>query len=241
MVSKVTTNTRAKLTISDKPAALLFDLDGVLIDSQLIHWEAWDQFLRQHKPRLQMDHAQFISTFGMRNETAIRHLLPDATNDEIATWSELKEAIYRTLAGEKLQLLPGVEPFLKQIAEANIPRAIASSTPRANLTFLLKHTVLGSYFPIAVSGDEVPHGKPAPDVFLEAARRCNADPSSSIVFEDAPVGLAAGRSAGCFVVALSTTHPAESLQPRDFLIRNFTELPLERLIDAWNSALRQSR
>jgi HAD superfamily hydrolase (TIGR01509 family) len=207
----------------------LFDNDGVLIDSQKLHWLSWQHLMQQEKSVV-MDEKTFLSGFGKRNDLILKELVPEKTEAERTKLAETKEELFRKEARERIQLLDGMERFLKTLKEKKIPRIIASSTPIANLKMFLSSTVLGNYFDAFVSAEEVAHGKPFPDVFIEAAKRINLPTSSCIVIEDAPVGVKAGKDAGCFVVALCTTHDREELLESDMIFPSPHELDLDLII-----------
>lgn len=215
----------------------LFDLDGVLIDSKELHWEAW-QKLKDLLPELNaMDYERFLSGFGQTNDSILKSFLPNSNQQERMNWGEKKEEFVRTLATGRIELLPGMESFLQKLTERKIPKIIASSTPQSNLRYYLKETILGKYFDQAISGEEVAQGKPAPDIFIAAAKQLKAEPKSSIVLEDSLVGLQAGRSAGSFVIALATTHSYGDLKKKsdlyDLLYHSPEDLNLEEVFSSF--------
>lgn len=209
---------------------LLFDLDGVLVDTSQYHWQAW-KWLTGEEPRFKMDYDGFLHSFGRRNEEILKELLPDLTDEERGHLADRKEALFRKEIAGKIELLPGVERFLKEVADHQLPRIICSSTPPENLRFMLAETCLGLYFDQYVSADQVKRGKPAPDVFLEGARRLGLPARDCIVFEDAPVGLQAGKAAGCYLVAIATTHPRDQLKGYDRIVSSLGDLSVPVLID----------
>lgn len=218
----------------------LFDNDGVLIDSMPYHWMAWEQLMQQC-PELKMSHDFFSGTFGKRNDLILKELIPDASSLQREEWASRKEEIFRALVKGKIKLLDGMESFLQELKEANIPRIIASSTPVENLELFLKTTVLGQYFDMFCSAEQVAHGKPFPDVFVEAASRLDLKPEQCIVLEDAPAGVRAGQAAGCFVVALGTTHEKEDLENYDFFVPSPKELHLQELLKVFNEFQQKSQ
>lgn len=212
----------------------LFDNDGVLIDSSALHWESW-QLLMQEDPSFFIKQDQFIHGFGKRNDLILKEILPHVSQEQHQKWAKRKEELFRKCARDKITLLPGMEPFLKKIKEKNIPRIIASSTPIENLQMFLESTVLGKYFDQFVSAEQVAHGKPAPDVFLAAAKQIGMKPFSCIVLEDAPAGIEAGKKAGCFVIALETTHSKSVLRGYDLLYASPHDLDLEWILNQFTS------
>lgn len=206
--------------------AFLFDNDGVLIDSKDLHWQAW-QMLMDEKNDVFMSEKEFIEGFGKRNDLILKEIFPDLPDVDLQKIAARKEECFRLIARGKVTLLEGMEDFLRSLKREKIPRIIASSTPIENLKMFLESTVLGQYFDAFVSSEEVKEGKPAPDVFLEAARRINMPPEKCIVLEDAPVGIRAGKGAGCFVIGLATTFPQEALYEADIVYPSPKELKLE--------------
>ncbi len=207
---------------------LLFDNDGVLVDSSELHWLSWEK-LMEEDPSFQMTKEQFVAGFGKRNEHILRDVAAEDGEKHVA-WAKRKEEHFRDCAHGSITLLPGIEQFLQQVKAKQMPRIIASSTPVANLEMYLETTALGDYFDAYVSGEQVAEGKPAPDIFLAAAKRLGIPPERCIVFEDAPAGIQAGKSAGCFVVALATSYPAQELENYDLLFQTPHELDLEAVL-----------
>lgn len=191
--------------------AVLFDLDGVIIDSHDQHEAAWEQLAKAHGKTLPPNF--FKESFGMRNQSIFATLLPWSDDTEvIADLSEEKESFYREiLANDGLTPLPGAADLLTQLAEARIPAVLATSTPRSNVGAVMDATGLGHLFLDVICGCDVSNGKPDPEVFLKAAAAASAEPTQCVVIEDAQVGIQAGLSAGCKVLALTTTHPESAI------------------------------
>lgn len=215
------------------PFGFLFDNDGVLIDSSHFHWQAW-QLLMREEPDLKMEQKYFIHTFGKRNDLILQELIPQASEEVRRRWAKRKEELFRQLVRGKIQLLPGMENFLKEVKKANIARIIASSTPLENLELYIESTVLGHYFEQYLSAEQLAHGKPFPDIFLAASKALGLPSKDCIVFEDAPSGIQAGKAAGCFVVALATTHAKEQLDGYDMLFQSPHDLNLPAILQAFN-------
>lgn len=215
--------------------AALFDWDGVVIDSSLPHQKSWERMAQEDG--LTLAPGFFEQAFGMKNETIIPELLHWATDpDEVARLAFRKESIYRDiLLEEGIDALPGVEPFLQSLAEMGVPCVIASSTCRLNIEAAIDRIGLRRYFRDIVSGDDVVHGKPAPDIFLKAADRAGRAPSKCVVFEDAHVGVEAAQRAGMRVVAVTTTHPAASFKSADRVVDRLDILNADD-IGRWFSA-----
>lgn len=191
----------------------VFDLDGVLIDSHDQHQRSW--FLLAEEEGLPLTPAQFKVSFGMRNDQVIPEVFGWAEPGDagrIRALGDRKEALYRELLrAEGLEPLPGVIGLLETLREAGVPRAVGSSTSRLNIETCLSLAGLEAYFGDCWSGaEDVSRGKPDPEIFLSAAARIGRQPVACFVVEDAHVGVEAGRRAGMKVIAVTTTHPAES-------------------------------
>ncbi len=192
---------------------VVFDLDGVLIDSHDQHERSWFQLAKEvGKPLTQ---AQFKESFGMRNVMCIPHVFHWAEADDLATihaLGERKEALYRELlAADGIKPLPGVVALLESLAAAGVPISLGSSTSRKNIEVCFAATGLARFFgPNYTGAEDVTRGKPAPDVFLEAARKIRREPVRCLVVEDAHVGIEAALAAGMRTLAVTTTHPRAS-------------------------------
>lgn len=192
---------------------VVFDLDGVLIDSHDQHERSW--FLLAEEIGKPLTAEQFKASFGMRNEKCIPEVFgwtgPD-DREAIAAWGDRKEELYRELlAQEAMAPLPGVLALVDALEQAGVPFSLGSSTSRKNIEVCFAATGLDRYFgPRYAGAEDVTRGKPAPDVFLEAAHKIGVAPERCVVVEDAHVGVAAALAAGMKAVAVTTTHPAES-------------------------------
>jgi len=214
----------------------IFDWDGVIVDSSRAHEASWERLAAETGHRLPPNH--FQRSFGMKNEQIIPDLLGWTRDpDEIRRLSLRKEALYREIIRQEgIAPLPGVEQWLAALRVASVPRAIASSTHRENIVCTLGLIGLENCFDVIVSAEDVRLGKPAPDIFLLAAQKLNAPPARCVVFEDAHVGIEAARRAGMKVVAVASTHPAETLVGADRIVRRLDELRVEELTSWFDGA-----
>ena len=190
---------------------VIFDWDGVIIDSSRQHEESWERLALEEKKALPLGH--FKAGFGKKNEWIIPNLLQ--WTDKVAEVHRLslrKEALYREIIVERgLSALPGVHSFLKNLREAGVPTCIGSSTHRENITTILSVLGFEGLFGGMVTSEDVTHGKPHPDVFLKAAAKTARLPEHCVVFEDAFAGIEAARAGGMKVVGVATTHTPEHL------------------------------
>jgi len=206
--------------------AVIWDLDGTLIDSSNLHWEAWQKVMEAEN--ITLTYEQYVADFGKRNDEILRGRLGADLSDEfIARVSLAKEEVYRGLIRTKgLELLPGARHWLERFKAEGWLQALATSAPRGNIDAVFAALGIGEYFDAAISSEEVRAGKPEPDVFLAAAAKMGVAPRDCVVIEDAPAGIEAARRAGMKSVGVLTTHRelkadlvAQSLDqlPNDFL------------------------
>ncbi|HUQ85973.1 MAG TPA: HAD family phosphatase [Vicinamibacterales bacterium] len=198
------------------PRAVIFDIDGTIVDNMHLHAEAFAAFAERHglPPLTKGDRARLD---GRRNSEIFPILFNrDVARDEWLAYEHEKEGFYRELSRGRLSPVNGLHRFIEVLQDEGIPMALATSAPKLNVEHTLAELHLTQVFPIIVRGDEVARGKPAPDVFIEAARRLGVDPPGCLVFEDAPMGIEAAQAAGMRVVALTTSFQAShfaSLNP----------------------------
>jgi beta-phosphoglucomutase len=184
--------------------AVLWDMDGTLIDSAEYHWLTWRDTLAREGHTLTPE--QFASWFGQRNDTILKRYLGDAVpSDDIRRIGAAKEAAYRDMVRTRgITALPGVLAWLRQLRDDGRSHAVASSAPPENIEVILDVLGVREYFGAWVSAEEVAHGKPAPDVFLLAAERLGAPPERCVVVEDAPAGVEAGRRGGMRTIGIAS-------------------------------------
>ena len=190
------------------PQAVIFDIDGTIVDNMHLHAEAFAAFAERHglPPLTTEDRARLD---GRRNSEIFPILFKrEVPREEWLEYEREKEGLYRHLSKGRLTPLNGLRALINRLRGRGIAMALATSAPEPNVAHTLRELELEDAFPVIVRGDQVPRGKPAPDVFIEAARRLNVAPADCLVFEDAPMGIAAARAAGMPVVALTTSFPA---------------------------------
>lgn len=215
---------------STSPYAVLWDLDGVLVDTGELHYQTFVTVLDELA--ISLDRAAFARTFGMNNTGIFRLLLGDPSSEQIEQLSDRKESLFRAMLPDKLHALPGVLQLLERLSAQGIPMAVASSAPMENIDLILSELGIRAYFRAIVSGALMP-GKPDPAVFLEAALRLEMPPKRCIVIEDSIPGVQAAKSAGMKCLATLTTNPAEVLQSADLIIERLDLLPedaFERMV-----------
>lgn len=208
--------------------AVLFDWDGVVVDSSAHHERSWEVLASRHGLPLPGDH--FKRGFGKKNNVIIPGLGWATEPRDVDALALEKEEIYRGLVRQHgIAPLPGVRDLLAALLAAKIPCAIASSTERANLDLLLDIMDLRCFFAAIACGDDVQHGKPDPSIFLLAASRLGAEPADCVVIEDALVGIEAAKRAGMHVLAVATTEPLSALRAADTAVENLSRVTPETL------------
>ncbi len=197
----------------DSPWAVLWDVDGTLVDTAELHFQAWVVLACElQKPFTRQD---FAGTFGWRNPEIIPKLFGHEYDDAaIARLGDRKEDIYRAEAQKGIALLPGVRELLNLVTANGGQQAIGSSAPRRNIDLILSMTETTPCFSAIVAMEDTRRGKPDPEVFLLGAAKLGVAPERCIVMEDAPVGIQAARAAGMRAVGVTFVahHPEEKLR-----------------------------
>ena len=199
--------------------AVIWDVDGVLIDSGEQHRRAWEQLAREEG--LPYSDAAFWATFGMRNADIFPRMFGvSGPPERIIALGDRKEAIYRALLAQDAAPLPGAKELLAALHAAGYRQALGSSAPPANLEAIISLLGIASFLNAIVSGEQVARGKPAPDIFLTAAERLNIPPTRCLVIEDAPAGVAAAHAGGmrCLAVRRAGQPDAPGLDAADALV-----------------------
>lgn len=209
--------------------AVIFDLDGVVVDNASYHIRAWKTMAEKYGFAVTEDEIK-SELFGKFNNEIIEYLLKrKPTKEEIKKYADEKETLYREFIRPEIRPLAGLPEFLGELKQNNVKIALATAAPDENVEFILGKTGLTDYFPVIVNENDVEHGKPDPEIFLKSAEAIGAAPEDCIVFEDSVHGVEAGKRAGMKVVGVATTNPPEKLSAADLVIRDFREVGLGRL------------
>jgi beta-phosphoglucomutase family hydrolase len=192
--------------------AALFDMDGVLVNNARFHREAWRRLAREEGFVL-TDPEFWRQAIGRPVEEAVPRILGGPVpRAEAARLARRKTALYHELADGHVAPVPGVVEFVRALAAAGVPRAVATSAVAESATRILEGLGLAADLPVRVTAGHVRRGKPDPEVYLTAAARLGVPPAACVVFEDALVGVEAARRAGMAVVGLTTAHAEDELR-----------------------------
>ena len=211
--------------------AVLWDMDGTLIDSEEFHWVSWRNALAMEG--ITITHEQFLSSFGQRDDSIVPQWLgAAATPERIERIANTKEELYRHLVRrDGISPLPGVARWIHQLHEDGWLQAIASAAPRANIDVVLEALSATHIFQAIVSAEDVHRGKPDPEVYFIAAARLEVPPERCIVVDDAVAGVQGARSAGMKSIGISRNGkklPADIVvQSLDLLIEDAFETLLQ--------------
>jgi beta-phosphoglucomutase len=212
----------------DKSFSIIFDMDGVIVDSNPYHKIAIQQFCREHGHELSDDQL-LKKVYGRTNREWITTLFGNIPEETIHRYTEEKEELYRRLFDGDIKPIKGLISFLDELENKKIPRAIGTSAPRSNVDFTLSRTDTTRYFDIILNDTYVTHSKPHPEIYLKCAQALGLPNSKCIVIEDSLSGVEAGKAAGSKVIGITTTHTAHELSDCDMVIDDFEGLTIGRL------------
>ena len=208
--------------------AVIWDMDGVIVDTAFYHREAWQEVFG--KQGILFTEEDFRHSFGQRNDTIIKKVMgEEVAPDKLNTISTEKEVIFRESIRQNPRPLPGAIELMAATGQDGLLMALASSAPIENIRLLLEGLGIDKYFQSIISAGDVSTGKPDPQVFLLAARRLGVEPGNCIVIEDAVAGVSAAKRAGMHCVAVTNTHPGASLIEADLVISSLTEITVKDL------------
>jgi beta-phosphoglucomutase len=209
--------------------AVLFDMDGVVVDNMPLHRQIWAEFAG--RLGVHPTEAELRALDGRRAVDIIEALFGAGRPDEeVARMSAEREALYHgRLATAELPAVPGVRAFLDELGRLGVPRVLATSAVPVNVEAVMSRLGLAGCFEAVVTAVDVTRGKPDPEIYKTAAARVGADPARCLVVEDALPGVMAGKAAGATCLGLSTSEPPERLLAAgaDVVAADFTALPEE--------------
>ncbi len=218
--------------------AVIFDFDGVLVDSEQIHHKAFNRVLA--KFHYQLSSREYYDRFlGLSDEELLRivnkerHL--SLSNQQFGQLLGEKANLFKEMAATEAGIIEGVPKFLNMLSDDRIPMAICSGALLPEIEMILEGAGLRSYFDVIVSAEQVERGKPDPEGFLLALKLLNKKlnksikPEDCVVIEDSHWGLEAAKAAGLRAVAITNTYAAEHLKPADKVIEHLSDLSLAEL------------
>jgi beta-phosphoglucomutase len=209
--------------------AVIFDMDGVIVDSNPYHKIVLRQFCQKHGIFLSEEQLK-TSVFGRTNKDWLTAVFgKDLTPEKFREYEDEKESIFRRIYAPEIKPVDGLIRFLDQLESASITRAIATSAPPGNVDFTLEYTGTKKYFDTIVDGDGVKHSKPHPEIYLKTANQIGFEPEKCVVFEDSLSGVESAHTAGCKVIGITTTHQREEFNGTELVIDNFNDIGLPDL------------
>jgi beta-phosphoglucomutase len=215
--------------------AVIFDMDGVIVDSHPVHTKAWRRFLDSVGKEVTEDDLAFILE-GRKKEDILRHFLGELSPEEIERLGHEKELLFREEARAELRPVQGVEQILENFSQAGIKLGVASSGSDSRVHFVLQKLRLTDYFAAIVAGDDVVLGKPDPAIFRLTSQKLDVVPKEILVFEDSVSGVKAAKAAGMRCVGLAEPSRAPALLEAgaDHIIDHFVGFSVSEAHDLFN-------
>src|SRR6266581_746665 len=205
--------------------AIIWDLDGVIIDSADEHRRAWQRLAREEG--IVMTDADLWATGGRRNDDIFATIWGEMPPERAKELADRKEMYFRELIRESAAPLPGSIELMRGLHEAGFLQALASSTPIENIQLISDVLGLKRYLTVIVSGETVARGKPAPDIFLKAASQLRMDPTKCLVIEDAVAGVQAAHNAGMRCIAVAGDRDLSGLRQAELMVKDLKEVDID--------------
>lgn len=205
--------------------AVIFDLDGVIIDSKELHYKAWQKFFK--KRNIEFDKKAFNKFFGEPNKKTIRRHLNVKDKEARKIEAEKEKIVLGSI--KNLKPNPYLLKFLKQLKKERILVGLGTSAPEKTFNIILKKLKIKKYFNITLGEKDVRRHKPAPDIYLDVAKKLKVRPKECIVFEDTSIGIKAAKRAKMKCIAITTSLPRKRLKSANLIIKGFKDINIKKL------------
>lgn len=204
------------------PKAIIFDMDGTLIDSTDADYQAWKRLFKEFN--IDLTYEKYYPLLGKKSVDVISSQL-NLEGDEVKKALDKKMFFYRQVVEENgMKLIPGADKAIEHCRSLPLKLALATSSRREKMNMMMEMMGFLKFFDAIVTGEEVFHGKPAPDIFLKAADRLGISPEDCLVFEDTISGIRSAKNAGMQCIAICSTHKKDELQEADRVIERWEEI-----------------
>lgn len=209
--------------------AILFDLDGTIIDSTENDFLAWQRIFSEYG--VSFSYQEYLRILGARGSEVVQTHLQLTQGQEESLLSTQEEYFKDNCTKRGLSLIPHVENILEHTRSTSLKIALATGSSDEKLKFIFDKVPIRAYFDVITTADTVHKGKPDPEVFLQAAEKLGVEPKECLVFEDAPMGVKAAKDAGMQCIAITTTHTKRELQQADLVVDSYRQLDTKRWLD----------
>jgi len=207
---------------------VIFDMDGTLLESTEADYKAWEKVFIVYGKKLSF--ADYVPLLGIRSADVIINYIGITNEEDVKRILKEKfDYFVEYVNAYPIIAVEGAEDFLKSLSKFDLKIGLATSSRKEKMKMVLESLNFLKYFDTIVTGEEVENSKPAPDIFLKAAKRLGLSADDCLVFEDGPVGVAAAKNAGMKCIAITETHPVEKLHLADFIIDTYTGADLAEL------------
>lgn len=217
----------------EKQFAVIFDMDGVLVENSDVHNKAWQMIFKKYGKNISAEKIKDI--FGGSNKVFVSKFLNSNSADEIKVIAAEKEALYREIFKKDIRVPDGLLIFLKDLKKNDIPSAVATSAPTENLDFVLDKLDIRQYFDVLIDESSIINGKPDPEIYLTTAKKLNIKPANCLVIEDSIFGIQSALAAGMKVIGITTTFSAEKIKCAHLIINTFKEIDIEKIKSLMNN------
>lgn len=215
--------------IRNKDIAILFDLDGTMVDNKFYHKKAWVEFCKRHGVEMTMEKFEKKGFGGSNKDYLSAFLNIDVTDEDDFRLGEEKEQLYRELYKPHIEPINGLVSFIELLYRNDIDMAIATMAPLSNVEFIISKLNIEKYFKVIVDYYQVKNGKPDPEIFLKTAQKLSISPQNCVVIEDSSFGITAAKKAGMKIIGIRTYHTSEEMKDADLTIKDYSELNIETI------------